>query len=254
MDVQQESRLAASQPQQQETAYGGDAREHRGGNAVMGAGPGIARGAVGASDEPSGSRSFVFLLPLLVFAGLAVAMAWGLTRNPDNLPSALIGSPVPEFSLPPVKGRTLGLSSADLRGHVSLVNVFASWCVPCRSEHPILMRLSGQGVVPIYGINYKDRPNDAAGWLNALGDPYDRTGADLDGRASIDWGVYGIPETFIIDSDGTIAYKHVGPFTQAMMDKTIIPLILKLQSRTAPAAPDDLPGPSRTEGDKNAKP
>ena len=192
-------------------------------------------------QQPAASRNLVALLPLLVFLGLAVAMAWGLTRNPDQLPSALIGSPVPEFNLPPVKGRTMGLSSADLQGHVSLVNVFASWCVPCRAEHPILLQLSEQDLVPIYGINYKDRPDDAQRWLNALGDPYDRTGADLDGRVAIDWGVYGIPETFVIDSGGTIAYKHVGPFTQAIMDETIVPLIRKLQARGEPARPDDLP-------------
>jgi cytochrome c biogenesis protein CcmG/thiol:disulfide interchange protein DsbE len=183
----------------------------------------------------------VFLLPVVSFVVLAVAMAWGLTRNPDDLPSALVGRPVPEFTLAPVKGRTLGLSSADLQGHVSLVNVFASWCVPCRDEHPILMQLSKQGFVPIYGLNYKDRPDDAQRWLNALGDPYDRTGADLDGRVAIDWGVYGVPETFVIDSDGTIALKHIGPFTQAIMDNTIVPLIRELQVRGEPAHPKDLP-------------
>jgi len=208
---------------------------------VTGAGLDTLKDVAGASDEPARSRKLVALLPLLVFVGLAVAMAWGLTRNPDRLPSALIGSPVPEFSLPPVKGRTLGLSSADLQGQVSLVNVFASWCVPCRAEHPMLLQLSEQGSVPIYGINYKDRPDDAQRWLDALGDPYDRTGADLDGRVSIEWGVYGIPETFVIDSDGTIAYKHVGPFTQAIMDETIVPLIRKLQTRGTPVRPNDLP-------------
>lgn len=208
---------------------------------MTGAGPDSLKGVAGASGEPARSRKLAALLPLLVFLGLAVAMAWSLTRNPDRLPSALIGSPVPEFALPPVKGRTLGLSSADLQGHVSLVNVFASWCVPCRAEHPILLRLSEQGSVPIYGINYKDRPDDAERWLNALGDPYDRTGADLDGRVAIDWGVYGIPETFIIDRNGTIAYKHIGPFTKAIMDETIVPLVRKLQARAEAARPNDVP-------------
>jgi cytochrome c biogenesis protein CcmG/thiol:disulfide interchange protein DsbE len=183
----------------------------------------------------------VLLLPLVSFVVLAVAMGWGLTRNPDDLPSALVGKPVPEFALAPVKGRSLGLTSADLQGHVSLVNVFASWCVPCRDEHPILMRLSEQGFVPIYGLNYKDRPEDAQRWLNALGDPYDRTGADLDGRVAIDWGVYGVPETFVIDSNGTIAYKHIGPFTQAIMDDTIVPLIRELQARGEPTRPKAMP-------------
>jgi cytochrome c biogenesis protein CcmG/thiol:disulfide interchange protein DsbE len=208
---------------------------------VTGAGPDTLKGIDGARGRPAASRKLVFLLPLVSFVALAVAMGWGLTRNPDDLPSALVGKPVPEFDLPPVKGRTLGLSSADLQGQVSLVNVFASWCVPCRDEHPILMRLSEQGSVAIYGLNYKDRPDDAQRWLNALGDPYDRTGADIDGRVAIDWGVYGVPETFVIDSDGTIAHKHIGPFTQAIMDDTIVPLIQELQARGEPARPKHLP-------------
>lgn len=207
----------------------------------MGAGPGTLKGVDQAQGRRAASRRLVFLLPVVSFVVLAVAMGWGLTRNPQDLPSALVGRPVPDFSLAPVKGRTLGLSSADLQGHVSLVNVFASWCVPCRVEHPILMRLSEQGFVPIYGLNYKDRPEDAQRWLNALGDPYDRTGADLDGRVAIDWGVYGIPETFVIDIDGTIAYKHIGPFTQAIMDDTIVPLIRELQTRGEPARSKDRP-------------
>lgn len=189
------------------------------------------------ADNRGASRKLVYVLPLVLFIGLVAAMGWSLTRDPDALPSALIGRQVPEFSLPPVKGRTLGLSSSDLQGHVSMVNVFASWCVPCRAEHPLLMRLSEQGIIPIYGLNYKDRPEDAARWLNALGDPYDRTGADLDGRVAIDWGVYGIPETFI-DRDGTIAHKHICPFTQNDLDETIIPLIRRLQGRSDVAGPD----------------
>ena len=171
----------------------------------------------------------IFLLPLLVFAGLAVGLGWGLTRNPEVLPSPLIGMPVPEFELPPVQGRTLGLSSADLKGEVSLVNVFASWCTACRYEHPVFMRIKEEGVVPIHGINYKDRPDDAASWLDDLGDPYTRTGADLDGRVSIDWGVYGVPETFVIDRDGRIAFKQVGPVLPEVWRDKIAPLIEKLR-------------------------
>src|SRR5690606_16548335 len=117
---------------------------------------------------------------------------------PSNLPSTLISKPVPDFALPPVKGRTLGLSSTDLKGEVSLVNVFASWCVACRAEHPLFMKLAAQGTVPLHGLNYKDQPDDAAKWLDSLGDPYTRTGADISGRVAIDWGVYGVPETFVI--------------------------------------------------------
>ena len=145
------------------------------------------------SEPPRTGSRLAALAPLAAFLGLGGFLAVGLTLNPREIPSPLIGKPVPEFSLPPVQGRTLGLSSADLKGEVSLVNVFASWCVACRAEHPLFMELKAKGIVPIHGLNYKDRPQDAEGWLNELGDPYTRTGADLDGRVAIDWGVYGVP-------------------------------------------------------------
>ena len=167
-------------------------------------------------------------LPLLVFLVIAVFFAIGLTLNPRDIPSPLIGKTVPEFSLPPVKGRALGLSSADLRGQVSLVNVFASWCVACREEHPVLMRLRQEGLVPIHGINYKDKPDDAQAWLNELGDPYARTGADISGRVGIDWGVYGVPETYVIDRDGRIVHKHIGAITPKALRDTIMPILDKL--------------------------
>jgi cytochrome c biogenesis protein CcmG/thiol:disulfide interchange protein DsbE len=175
-----------------------------------------------------GSR-LLYLVPALVFVGVAAVFAFGLTLNPSKIPSALIDKPVPEFSLPPVKGRTQGLSSSDLKGHVSLVNVFASWCVPCRAEHPIFLHLARANVVPVYGINYKDAPADAAKWLDELGDPYTRTGADLDGRVSIDWGVYGVPETFVVDRTGRIVHKHIGTLTPRDLNETILPLIEKLR-------------------------
>ena len=146
------------------------------------------------------------------------------------MPSPLIGKPVPEFSLPPVKGHALGLSSADLEGRVSLVNVFASWCVSCREEHPLLMQLKAQRTVPIYGIDYKDKPDDAAAWLSRMGDPYARTGADLDGRVAIDWGVYGVPETFVVDRRGRIAFKQIGPITAKALRQKILPLIARLRA------------------------
>lgn len=169
-----------------------------------------------------------YLLPVAVFIALAGALGWGLTSDPRILPSTLIGKPVPAFELLPVKGRTLGLSSADLRGGVSLVNVFASWCAACRIEHPLLMRIKAEGLVPIHGLNYKDKPDEAAAWLDELGDPYTRTGADLDGRVGIEWGVYGVPETFVIGRDGTIAYKHVGPVSPEALRETILPLVERL--------------------------
>ena len=173
-----------------------------------------------------------FLVPVAVFAGIAVAFAVGLTLRPNEIPSALIGEPVPDFELPPVKGRSLGLSSADLRGEVSLVNVFASWCVECRVEHPFLMKLATDGVVPVHGLNYKDRPDDASRWLDQLGDPYTRTGADVNGRVGIEWGVYGVPETFVVDRSGRIRYKHIGALNPEVLEREVLPLVERLrQSR-----------------------
>ena len=188
------------------------------------------RTASAGSAEPRGSPSrLMFVLPVVLFGSLVVALAWGLGRNPDEIPSVLVGRPVPVFALPPIQGRRLGLSNAHLPGEVSLVNVFASWCTPCRAEHPLFMQLARSGVVPIHGLNYKDRPADAARWLDSLGDPYTRTGADIDGRVAIDWGVYGVPETFVIGADGRIAYKHIGLVTQAVLTETILPLVERLR-------------------------
>ncbi len=119
------------------------------------------------------------------------------------------------------------------RGDVSLVNVFASWCLACREEHPLLMRVKAQGLVPIHRLDYKDKPDDAARWLDTMGDPYTRTGADLDGRVAIDWGVYGVPETYVIDRQGRIAFKQIGPISEQTLTQTILPLTARL--RMAPA-------------------
>ncbi len=170
------------------------------------------------------------LLPAALFAALAAAFYWGLMNSDDRLPSALIGRAGPEFDLPPIEGRDDGLSSADLQGEVSIVNVWASWCVPCRVEMPLLVELAAQGTVPIYGINYKDAPDAALAFLDETGDPYTRIGADRSGRASIDWGVYGLPETFVIDAQGRIAYKHVGPFDRRSLEQDILPVVRRLQS------------------------
>lgn len=186
-----------------------------------------------AADVPaaaSGAR-WTGYLPLLVFAVMAVFLGIGLTMNPRDIPSPLIGKPVPEFALPPVKGRTQGLATADLRGQVSLVNVFASWCVACREEHPLWMEIGRSGAVALHGLNYKDKPEDAQAWLNELGDPYTRTGADIKGRVGIDWGVYGVPETFVVDRDGRIAYKHIGAVTPEVLRDKIMPLVAKLQQQ-----------------------
>ncbi len=192
--------------------------------------PSSAADTTGATDTEKSKRGRpLYLLPLVIFAVMAVAFGVGLTLNPKEIPSALIGKPAPEFALPPVQGRTEGFSSADLKGQVSLVNVFASWCLACREEHPLWMDLQRRGTVPIFGLNYKDKPDDAQNWLDTLGDPFTRTGADINGRVSIEWGVYGVPETFVVDRDGTIALKHIGAISRKILDEKILPMVEKLQ-------------------------
>lgn len=170
------------------------------------------------------------LWPVVIFVAVSALLGVGLTLNPRELPSALMNKPVPQFDLPAVKGRSAGLASADLRGQVSVVNVFASWCTACRDEHPLWMDLSARGLVVVHGLNYKDRPDDAARWLAQLGDPYIRTGADLDGRAGIEWGVYGVPETFVVDKHGVIRHKIIGAITPAIVENRLLPLVRQLQS------------------------
>lgn len=180
--------------------------------------------------RPRQGLRLTFMVPVILFGILAIALGWGLTRDPGKIPSALIGKTVPKFTLPPVQGKTLSLSGTDLRGEASLVNVFASWCTACRFEHPVFMQLADRGVVPLHGLSYKDRPEDAAAWLDKLGYPYTRTGADRDGRVSIDWGVYGVPETFVVDASGRIAFKHIGPVTPEVLNSTILPLVERLRA------------------------
>ncbi|GHA19501.1 DsbE family thiol:disulfide interchange protein (plasmid) [Pelagibacterium nitratireducens] len=179
---------------------------------------------------PSWVGRLVLMLPVAVFAAVALALYWGLNDNDDSLPSTLIGKPIPEFDLPPVEGRQTGFSSADLRDQVSIVNVWASWCVPCRVEMPLLNELAEDGIVPIYGINFKDDAVEALAFLEELGDPYTRIGADQSGRVAIDWGVYGLPETFVVDADGRIAYKHVGPFDRTSLEEDILSVVRRLQA------------------------
>ena len=190
--------------------------------------------ADGAGPVPRPARGWWSRLalfgPVAIFLGVIVAFVFGLGRDLETLPSPLIGKPVPEFSLPPVKGRMLGLATGDLKGEVSLVNVFASWCLACREEHPVLMALQARGDLPLHGLNYKDRPEDGARWLDQMGDPYTRTGADLDGKVAIDWGVYGVPETFLVDAQGRIAFKQVGPITPDIVKTTILPLVARLRA------------------------
>ena len=179
-------------------------------------------------------KRLVYLVPLAVFLVMAVYFAVGLTKDPRVIPSALIDKPVPEFALPPIPGgKGKGFSSADLKGGVTVVNVFASWCVECKYEHALLMQLQAAKDIPLHGINYKDRPDDAQKWLDSYGDPYTRTGADLNGRVGIEWGVYGVPETFVIGKDGRIAYKHIGRLTPEVLENKVLPLVRSLREQSS---------------------
>jgi cytochrome c biogenesis protein CcmG, thiol:disulfide interchange protein DsbE len=178
----------------------------------------------------TGLRRLLFVLPLAAFAAIAVWFWVGLGRDPAAIPSNLLNREVPAFALAAVPGTTIpALASDDIKGKVALVNMFASWCLPCRTEHPILLRLKREGRVAIYGVNYKDKAPDAKKWLDDLGNPYNAIGHDLDGRVGIDFGVTGVPETFVVDRAGRIRYKHVGPITPRDLDQTLLPLIAQLE-------------------------
>lgn len=173
-----------------------------------------------------------FLLPVAAFAALAGVFGYYLYqvnagKDISEIPSALIDKPAPEFALPPLEGFGPGFARADLGGKVTLVNAFASWCIPCRAEHPILMRMAKDGVA-IFGLNIRDKPEDAARFLKELGNPYARIGRDERGRVSIDWGIYGYPETFVVDKAGRIRYRHVGPITAHDVETLIRPMIAEL--------------------------
>ncbi len=184
-----------------------------------------------ANDAPAPKRRLAVALPLLIFVGMAAFLGWRLSlgRDPSIVPSALIGHPAPAFNLPAVPGVDRpGLSDADLRkGGVTVVNIFASWCAPCRMEHPVLRKLAENEAlkamgVRLVGVNYKDDPANAAKFLAEGGDPYAAIGMDSSGRVGIDWGLTGVPETFIVRGDGTIAYKFIGPITEEALDKTVL--------------------------------
>lgn len=170
-----------------------------------------------------------FLIPLGIFIVLVGFLAVGLKLDPREVPSPLIGKPAPDFKLALLSDPAKQLSPADLRGKVWLFNVWASWCASCRQEHPLLLDLARQGGVPIYGMDYKDQPGDAQAVLDRYGNPYVETVVDLDGRAGINYGVYGVPETYVIDKNGIIRYKHTGPLTRESLDKKILPLVKELQ-------------------------
>jgi len=169
-----------------------------------------------------------YLIPLGLFVVLVVFLAIGLTRNPQEVPSVLINKPAPEFRLPQLKEPAKTFSAAEMRGKVWMMNVWASWCFACREEHQYLFEYQKSGAVPIYGFNYKDQREDALAWLGEFGDPYVLSAVDLEGRVGMDYGVYGAPESYIIDKNGTIRLKHIGPVTPDVWAKEILPLVQEL--------------------------
>ncbi|KAF0192458.1 MAG: cytochrome c bioproteinis protein CcmG thiol:disulfide interchange protein DsbE [Gammaproteobacteria bacterium] len=171
-----------------------------------------------------------FFLPLLVFAVLVVFLYVGLSLKPSEVPSPLIGKAAPAFALPAVHHPEQTIAREDMLGQVWLLNVWASWCVTCRQEHPLLVRMAREKIVPIYGLNYKDTRADAIDWLNALGNPYITSLFDEAGQVGIDFGVYGVPETFVIDKRGVIRYKHIGALTDSALREKILPLVRELNS------------------------
>ncbi len=169
-----------------------------------------------------------FLVPLALFAVILLALYLGLGRDPSHVPSARVGKPVPDLVLPAIEGFEPGFTPQDFHGQVVLVNYFASWCASCRDEHPLLMEVAQ--VYPIYGIAYRDNPVDSARWLSRHGNPYRATAADVGGRAGIEWGVRGVPETFIVGSDGIVLYRHTGPITSGVWRDVFIPILRDTES------------------------
>ena len=175
------------------------------------------------------NKRLMYLLPLAVFLVLAVYFLFGLRHDPRAIPSVLINQPAPEFSLAAIEGRDKGFSTADLKGRVSLVNFFGSWCPACRAEHAFLMKIKEVYGVPLHGVDWREENRvDGPAWLARLGDPYTLIGDDPDSKAAIGFWVYGAPETFVVDKTATIRYKHTGPMTQEVWDRTIAPMIEEL--------------------------
>jgi len=191
----------------------------------------VSGGAHAPKPERRG-RPWLAVLPFVIFIALSALFLVRLGHDASQVPSVLIGKPAPQFSLPPLAGVDLpGFDDGELRrGKVTLVNVFASWCGPCRDEHPQLMRIAEDkemraAGVRVFGLNYKDRPSQAVAFLNQLGNPYTNIGVDPAGRSAIDWGVYGVPETFVVRGDGVIAYKFIGPISAEALEKRLLPAI-----------------------------
>ena len=191
----------------------------------------VTTGGAGAAPPGREEMKVSFLVPLAFFAALAGLLYAGLQRNPGVVASPLLDRPLPVFALPGVR-RGEFRSDELLEAAPSLLNVWASWCAACRAEHPLLLTLSDSGEVPVYGLNYKDELEDARRWLERFGDPYRRSGHDRDGRVGLDLGVYGVPETFVIDGEGRIAHKHIGPIAAQDWEDTIRPLLRRLREES----------------------
>jgi cytochrome c biogenesis protein CcmG/thiol:disulfide interchange protein DsbE len=171
-----------------------------------------------------------FIVPLAIFIALVAFFAVGLTRDPREVPSPFIGKPAPPFRLEQLHDGKLAFTPEEMKGKVWLLNVWASWCVACQAEHPLLVDMAKQKLVPIVGLNYKDKREDGIRWLKRYGDPYMLSAYDFQGQVGIDYGVYGVPETFLIDKQGVIRYKQIGPITREALDKKILPLIKELNA------------------------
>jgi len=172
-----------------------------------------------------------FLIPLVIFIAVLVLLGVGLTLDPREVPSPLINKPAPTFNLPQLQDPQKTISKQDMLGKVWLLNVWASWCVSCREEHSTILQLSGMGVAPVVGLNYKDERNDGIAWLARLGNPYQVSAYDHDGRIGIDYGVYGVPETYVIDKTGVIRYKRIGAVTPEILRDKILPLVKELNAK-----------------------
>ena len=173
-----------------------------------------------------------FLIPLVLVAVMIPVFVIGLNRDPSEIPSPLLMKPAPEFELPSLKDPGQNVGSTDYKGRLALLNVWATWCVGCRQEHDYLLRLANEIDIPLYGLNWRDRREDAVSWLQQLGDPYEASAYDEDGRVGIDWGVYGAPETFLINADGVVLYKHISPLTEEVWQKEFQPRILAAKGIT----------------------
>jgi cytochrome c biogenesis protein CcmG, thiol:disulfide interchange protein DsbE len=170
-----------------------------------------------------------FAIPIAIFVALVALLGVGLKLDPREVPSPLIGKPAPHFELPQLRETTRMFTERDMLGKVWMLNVWASWCVSCREEHPVLLDLATSGAVPIYGLNYKDKREDGLAWLKGMGDPYKLSIYDFDGRVGIDYGVYGVPETYVIDKAGVIRYKRIGPLTPQIVKEKVLPLVRELE-------------------------